>query len=93
MNNNTTETMTPLPPRKEFSRFVDNAFFKGLLKEAKRVGYTVISHSENMENPKRDIYGYTVNDGDEMVFKGLKFRGGVYAATFSTKYWKDATVV
>jgi hypothetical protein len=63
-----------------FTRLSAPKFVNDLIREAKRVKYTV----------ERDGLTFTVKDGEELVFKGVRVNPNMYAVTFSKKYWNEA---
>jgi hypothetical protein len=69
--------------RKTFIKLLGNDYLKSLVKEARRVKYLI----------KQDSISVAVrDDGDNaLVFKAIKVRPNMWAATFSKDYWKDPT--
>ena len=79
-------TTSTAPVRSSFIRLIDTKYVKNLVKEAKRVEYTV--------NVLRSsaIYGYEVYDpthDNSVVFKAMLVRPNYWAATFSKVYWQE----
>jgi hypothetical protein len=86
MNTTTTDIA---PTRSTFIRFLDTKYIKNLIKEAKRVKYTV-NISRNGDN----VYLYEVFDpehNNSVVFKSVAMRPNYWATTFSKVYWQEPT--
>jgi len=75
------------PPRSTFIRFLDTKYVKSLVKEAKRVKYTV-----NISRDGDNVYLYEVFDpshSNSIVFKAVAIRPNYWATTFSKVYWQE----
>jgi hypothetical protein len=85
---NTVPTSDAIAPvRSTFIRFLDTKYVKNLVKEAKRVKYTV-NISRNGDN----VYLYEVFDpehSNSLVFKSVAMRPNYWATTFSKVYWQE----
>jgi len=82
-------TPNTLPARKSFIRLGDKKKVIALIKEAKRVGYTV---DENKIEGR--LFNVTVTDpenNNDLVFKSVNVRPGMWGTTYSTKYWVEKT--
>lgn len=92
--NSTTTTTTNAPERTKFRRICSTNFVKNLVKEAKRVGYTV-DVFRNGDMNKGSVYGYQVFDpthDNSLVFKAIAIRPDNWGTTFSKVYWQEPTV-
>lgn len=84
MNTTTTDIA---PARSTFIRFLDTKYIKNLIKEAKRVKYTV-----NISRDGDNVYLYEVFDpehNNSVVFKSVAMRPNYWATTFSKVYWQE----
>jgi hypothetical protein len=89
-----TTTIENAPARTSFTRLCATTFVKGLVKEAKRVKYTVNVLRDN-DFGNGPIWGYEVFDpenGDALVFKSICVRPNMWGTTFSKVYWVEPTV-
>jgi hypothetical protein len=69
--------------RQTFLKVCSTSYIKGLVKEAKRVKYTV-NHDAG--------YWYEVLDPDHanaLVFKAVHIKPNMWATTFSKVYWQE----
>jgi hypothetical protein len=89
---NTVPTSDAIAPvRSTFIRFLTTKYVKSLVKEAKRVKYTV-GISRDSESSKGNIYLYEVFDpehNNSLVFKSIAMRPNYWATTFSKVYWQE----
>ena len=75
-------------PRTSFIRIGDKAGVLALVKEAKRVGYVV----EKKMFDAKTVFTYVVTDPDNanaMVFRSTNVRPGMWATSYSLKYWDE----
>ena len=77
---NDTNNLTATP--KMFTRFLANQAVKDMIKEARRVKYTVT----------KDDMTYTVKDGDQLVLKALRFNRSGWIVRFSVVYWNEPVI-
>jgi len=80
-------TSTTAPVRSTFIRFLDTKYVKSLIKEAKRVKYTV-----GISRDCDTVYLYEVFDpehNNSLVFKSVAIRPNYWATTFSKVYWQE----
>ena len=73
---------TTTPTRKQFARIVPHKYFMSLIKEARRVDYSV-------EGEAKNFYQVKDNETGEKVFAGIRHSSGGWLATFSTLYWQE----
>jgi len=82
--------MNSTAPRTSFIRIGDKAKVLELVKEAKRVGYDV-----EIKKLGREAYSYVVTDpgiGNDEVFHSTNVRPGLWATSYSLKYWQEPTL-
>ena len=75
-------TTTTAPQHKSFTRVVPHKYFMEMIKEARRVDYSV-------EGEARNFYQVKDNETGDKVFTGIKHSSGKWIATFSTLYWQE----
>jgi hypothetical protein len=85
---NTAPTSDAIAPvRSTFIRFLTTKYVKSLVKEAKRVKYTV-----GISRDGDNVYLYEVFDpehSNSLVFKAVAMRPNYWATTFSKVYWQE----
>jgi hypothetical protein len=88
---NTAPTSDAIAPvRSTFIRFLTTKYVKSLVKEAKRVKYTV-----GISREGDNVYLYEVFDpehNNSLVFKSVAMRPNYWATTFSKVYWQEPAV-
>lgn len=80
-------TITSLPPRQTFMRVGRKSYVNGLIKEARRVGYTVAPMGS-----ADFVWGYTVTDptnAEAKVFKAVALDKSTWAITYHTPYFQE----
>ena len=81
MNSTTTEA----PVRGTFIRMCRAEYVKGLVKEAKRVKYTITRDADwwvEVTDPDHD---------NSLVFKAVQMQPRIWGVTFSKVYWQEPT--
>ena len=87
MNSTTVNTTE----RSSFTRIINTEYVKELVKEAKRVKYSVETFKDS-DTGKGRVWGYEVRDTDHdnsLVFKVILLRANGWAGTFSKVYWQE----
>ena len=65
-----------------FTRVITNQYVKDLVKEARRVKYTVT----------KDSVGYTILDGEHLVLSAFRINRVQWIARFSNVYWQQPVI-
>ena len=75
-------TTTTAPQHKSFTRIVPHKIFMDMIKEARRVDYSV-------EGEAKNFYQVKDNETGDKVFAGIRHPSGKWIATFFTLYWQE----
>jgi len=84
-------TTTQNKTRSTFTRLAHTPTVKGMVKDAKKVGYAVEIGRFGADG-KGEIYFYKITDGADLVFKATMVQRGVWGMTFSTSYFQEPTM-